>query len=296
MFTEDSPFRKGPGGLLFAQIENDLATATICLQGAQLTHWQPRSQAEPVTFLSATAQYAEGKSLRGGVPVCWPWFGPHPTDKARASHGFARNVLWEARAPVRLDNGATQLALQLSDSEKTLALWPHHFVLDYRVTVGDTLDVELTTTNTGSAAFPLSEALHTYFQVGDIGSVQVLGLDGAEFLDTADAGQRKHQHGAVAFAAEVDRVYVNTEVACTIVDPLLKRRIHISKRDSHSTVVWNPWEKKAGGLADLGAAPATRGGWRQFVCVESANARDNALTLGPGQSHCLAVRYHAEPI
>ena len=79
-------------------------------------------------------------------------------------------------------------------------------------------------------------------------------------------------------------------------EELLKRRIHISKRGSHSTVVWNPWEKKAAGFADLGAAPATRGGWRQFVCVESANARDNTLTLAPGQSHCLAVRYHTEPI
>jgi D-hexose-6-phosphate mutarotase len=296
MFTGDSTFREGPGGLLFAQIENDLATATICLQGAQLTHWQPHSQAEPVTFMSATAQYTEGKSLRAGVPICWPWFGPHPTDKARASHGFARNVLWEARAPARLGNGATQLTLRLSDSEKTLAVWPHRFVLEYRVTVGDALGLELTTTNTGSEAFPLSEALHTYFQVGDIGSVQVLGLDGAEFVDTADAGQRKQQHGAVTFSAEVDRVYVNTEATCTIVDPLLKRRIHISKRGSHSTVVWNPWEKKAAGLPDLGSAPATRGGWRQFVCVESANARDNTLTLGPGQSHCLAVRYHAEPI
>ena len=137
MFTGESTFRRGPGGLLFAQIENDLATATICLQGAQLTHWQPRSQAEPVTFMSATVQYTEGKSLRAGVPICWPWFGPHPADKARASHGFARNVLWEARAPARLGNGATQLALLLSDSEKTLALWPHRFVLEYRVTVGD---------------------------------------------------------------------------------------------------------------------------------------------------------------
>src|SRR5665811_1961196 len=97
---EDSTFRKGPGGLLFAKIENDLAKATVCLQGAQLTHWQPRSQPEPVTFMSATVQYTEGKPLRGGVPICWPWFGPHPTDKARASHGFARNVPWEARAPV----------------------------------------------------------------------------------------------------------------------------------------------------------------------------------------------------
>jgi D-hexose-6-phosphate mutarotase len=286
----------GPGGLLFAQIENDLATATICLQGAQVTRWQPRSQEEPVTFMSAKTQYTEGKPLRAGIPICWPWFGPHPTDKARPSHGFARNVLWEARAPARLGSGATQLSLLLSDSERTLASWPHRFILEYRVTVGDALDLELTTTNTGNEPFPLSEALHAYFQVGDIGSVQVLGLDGAEFVDTAGAGQRQHQHGAVTFASEVDRVYVNTEATCTIVDPLLKRRIHISKRGSHSTVVWNPWEKKAAALADLGAAPATRGGWRQFVCVESANARDNTLALDPGQSHRVAVRYHAESI
>ncbi|MGO9512922.1 MAG: D-hexose-6-phosphate mutarotase [Steroidobacteraceae bacterium] len=296
MFSGESTFRKGPGGLLFAQIENDLAKATLCLQGAQLTHWEPRSQAEPVTFMSATVQYSEGKSIRGGVPICWPWFGPHATDKARASHGFARNVLWEARAPVCLENGATQLSLFLSDSEKSRALWPYRFGLEYRVTVGEVLDLELTSTNTGSEAFPLSEALHTYFQVGDIGSVQVLGLDGSEFVDVADGGQRKRQDGPVTFAAEVDRVYVNTEATCTIVDPRLKRRIHISKRGGHSTVVWNPWEKKAAGLADLGVAPATRGGWRQFVCVESANARDNTLTLAAGQSHCLAVQYEAEPI
>jgi len=295
MFSEEATFREGAGGLLFAQIENDLAKATVCLQGAQLTYWQPRSQAEPVTFMSATVQYTEGKSIRAGIPICWPWFGPHATDKARASHGFARNVLWEARAPVRLENGATQLSLLLSDSEKSLALWPHRFRLEYRITVGDALDLELTTTNTGSEAFSLSEALHTYFQVGDISTVRVFGLDGTEFIDVADGGRRKRQEGPVTFAAEVDRVYVNSEATCTIDDPLLKRRILISKRGSHSTVVWNPWEKKAGGLADLGTAPATRGGWRQFVCVESANARDNTLMLAAAQSHCLAVQYRAEP-
>ncbi len=296
MLSEEPTFREGPGGLLFAHIENDLAQATICLQGAQLTHWQPRSQAEPVTFMSATAQYAPGRPIRAGVPVCWPWFGPHATDKARASHGFARNVLWQARAPVRLKDGATQLSLRLSDGEHSRALWPYRFGLEYRITVGDALDLELTATNTGSEGFPLSEALHTYFQVGDIGSVQVLGLDGTDFMDAADGGRRKRQEGPVIFPAEIDRVYIDTEAACTIVDPLLKRRIHIAKRGSRSTVVWNPGERKAAGLADLGAAPATRGGWRQFVCVESANARDNTLTLEAGQSHCLSVHYRVEPI
>jgi D-hexose-6-phosphate mutarotase len=296
MLSEGSTFRRGPGGLTFAQIENDLAVARICLQGAQLIHWQPRSQAESVTFTSAVAQYTEGKAIRAGVPICWPWFGPHPTDKARASHGFARNVLWEARAPIRMENGATQLSLRLCDSRQSLALWPYRFALDYRITVGEELSLELTSSNTGSESFPLSEALHAYFQVGDIGSVQVLGLEHTGFVDTADGGRRKQQEGPVTFPAEIDRVYINTEAACTIVDPLLKRRIHIAKRGSHSTVLWNPGQKKAAALADLGAAPATRGGWRQFVCVESANAHDNTLTLEAGQRHCLSVRYRAEPI
>jgi glucose-6-phosphate 1-epimerase len=296
MFTGKSTFRKGPGGLPFAQIENDLATATVCLQGAQLTHWQPRSQTEPVTFMSAMAQYTEGKPIRAGIPICWPWFGPYATDRSLPQHGFARNLLWEARAPDSLGNGATQLSLLLVDSAKTRELWPHRFNLEYRVTVGNVLDIELTTTNTDGEAFVLSEALHAYLQVGDISAVQVLGLDGTEYVDKVDGEQRKRQEGPVTFAAEVDRVYVDTEARCTIADPLLKRRIHISKRGSRSTVVWNPWEKKAAALADLGAAPATRGGWRQFVCVESANAGDNTLTLAPGQTHSLGVRYHAEPI
>ncbi len=295
MSTTESTFRHGPGDLLFARIENDLATATICLQGAQLTHWQPRSQSEPVIFLSARAQYTQGKPIRGGIPICWPWFGPHATDKSLPQHGFARNLLWEARAPVRLENGATQLSLLLFDNAKTRELWPHRFSLEYRLTVGDVLDIELTTTNTDGVSFSMSEALHAYLQVGDISAVRVLGLDGTEYIDKVDGEQRKRQEGPLTFGAEIDRLYVDTEAQCTIADPLLKRRIHITKRGSHSTVVWNPWEKKAAALADLGAAPATRGGWRQFACVESANAGGNTLTLAPGQSHSLAARYHAEP-
>jgi D-hexose-6-phosphate mutarotase len=296
MSTGESAFHKGPGGLLFAQIENDLATATVCLQGAQLTHWQPRSQTEPVTFMSAMAQYTEGKPIRGGIPICWPWFGPHATDRSLPQHGFARNLPWEARAPVRLENGATQLSLLLSNNAKTRELWPHRFSLEYCVTIGHVLDIELTTTNTDTEAFLLSEALHAYLRVGDIGAVQVLGLDGAEYIDKVDGQQRKSQEGAVTFAAEIDRLYEDTEARCTIADRLLKRLIHISKRGSHSTVVWNPWEKKAAALADLGSAPETRGGWRQFACVESANAGDNTITLTPGERHRLAVRYHAAPL
>lgn len=283
--------REGPNGLQFIDLANAQATATVCTQGAQLTHWQPRSLKYPVTFLSAAAQYNAGKPIRGGIPVCWPWFGPHATDPSQANHGFARNLVWRAGEPEQTDSGATRLALVLIDDEKSRAIWPHPFRLEYRMTVGDVLEAELVTTNTGTMPFVITEALHTYFRIGDIGAVEVLGLDGTQYADSADGSKRKVQTGAVHFNGEVDRVFLNTETSCTIVDSILRRRIEISKSGSRSTVVWNPWSQKAGRFADLGSAVSAEGSWRQMVCIESANALDNALTLAPGQSHGLAVRY-----
>ena len=287
-------FREGPGGLPFAHLANDLGTATVCLQGAHLTEWQPRSAATPVTFLAAAAHYAPGKAIRGGIPVCWPWFGAHPTEKSLPSHGFARTAQWQAQELRPLDNGATQLTLRLVDSDQSRAVWPHRFTLDYRVTVGETLALELISVNTGDAPFSLSEALHTYFRVGDIGAVQVVGLDGCRYADVADRGRRQQQAGPVVFSGEIDRVFLDTDSSCTIVDPGLSRCIHVDKTGSRSTVVWNPGELKAATLADLTAAPVAVGGWRQLVCIESANALDNRLTLLPGESHRLGVQYRAE--
>jgi D-hexose-6-phosphate mutarotase len=286
--------REGPNGLQFIDLANGQATATICTQGAQLTHWQPRSQKYPVTFMSAAAQYTAGKPIRGGIPICWPWFGPHPTDRSQANHGFARNLVWRAGEAEQIGSGATRQVLVLTDDERSRALWNHPFRLECRMSIGEVLDVELVTTNTGTLPFTITEALHTYFRIGDIGAIEVLGLDGTAYADSADGSKRKKQTGAVHFNSEVDRVFLNTETACSIVDTTLRRRIDISKSGSHSTVVWNPWSQKAGQFADLGSATSDEGSWRQMVCIESANAIDNALTLEPGQSHGLAVQYRVQ--
>jgi D-hexose-6-phosphate mutarotase len=290
--------RSGPGGLAFIDLENAFGRAEVCTQGAQLVAWQPRGAAHPVTFASAAMQYRAGRSLRGGIPICWPWFGPHPADSAQPAHGFVRNLTWDAAAPRQLPGGETQLALQLRDSATTRAVWPHEFLLECRITVGAELGVELLTTNAGSAPFIVTEALHTYFFVADVAAIEVTGLDGAQYADKADGGVRKRQSGAVAFHGEVDRAYVGTTAACTITDPLLGRRILIAKEGSRSTIVWNPGPQKAAQLADLGAAddPQRRGGWRQLVCVESGNALDDAVTVAPGATHRLAVRYRAEAL
>jgi D-hexose-6-phosphate mutarotase len=286
--------RDGPNGLQFIDLANAQATATICTQGAQLTHWQPHSQKHPVTFMSAAAQYNAGKPIRGGIPICWPWFGPHATDRSRANHGFARNLVWRAGEAEQTGSGAIRQALVLGDDERSRALWNHPFRLECRMTIGEVLDIELVTTNTGTLPFTITEALHTYFRIGDIGAIEVLGLDGTAYADNADGGRRKKQTGAVHFNGEIDRVFLNTETACSIVDSTLRRRIDISKSGSHSTVVWNPWSEKAGQLADLGSAVSDEGSWRQMVCIESANALDNGLILSPGQSHRLAVQYRVQ--
>jgi D-hexose-6-phosphate mutarotase len=285
-------FRDDPSGLVFAEIDNAHATATVCLQGAHLTTWRPKGQTQPVIWLSEAARFAPGKSIRGGVPVCWPWFGPHATQGEYPAHGYARTVPWQVTRTEPLDDGATRIALVLLQNEQTRAQFPHACRLEIRLTIGERLQVELVTTNLDTEPLTIGEALHTYFRIGDIGQVQVLGLEGCEYVDKVDGGARKRQDGPVTFVGETDRVYVDTTARCVIEDPVLQRRILIDKSGSRSTVVWTPWQEKAAKMGDLGP----NDGWRRMVCVESGNALDNVVRIAPGEVHALTVSYSAVPL
>jgi D-hexose-6-phosphate mutarotase len=289
-------FRDDPGGLIFAEIDNAHATASVCLQGGHLVTWRPKEQAEPVVWVSEAAKYAPGKSIRGGVPICWPWFGPHASEGGFPGHGYARTVMWEVVSSQALEGGATELALVLLQNEQTRAQFPRACRLELTLTVGTSLRVELATTNLDSEAIEIGEALHTYFRIGDIGQTRVLGLAGGEYVDKVDGGARKRQEGAIAFQGEVDRVYVNSAAECVIEDPLLARRIRIAKSGSASTVVWTPWLEKAEKMGDFGPGKAGQGGWREMVCVESGNALDNVVSVPAGGRHALTVTYTAEAI
>jgi len=283
-------FGSGAGGLVFAQIDNAHAQASLCLQGAHVTHWQPRAQPEPVLWLSPAARYAPGTPIRGGIPVCWPWFGPAPAGGTAPAHGFARTLRWDVLGSATDADGATRLQLQLHDSAATRALWPQAFALELHLVVGAALDLTLVSHNTGAAPYTITEALHSYFRVGDIGAIGLEGLAGAEFTDTADGGRRSRQSGALRFTQETDRVYDSAAV-CTIDDPVLRRRIQIEKWGGASTVVWNPWDAKAARLGDLGEGTPAAGAWRRLLCVESANALAAGVALAPGQRHALRARY-----
>ncbi len=284
-FTEDA------SGLVVARIDNAQGSAMLCLQGAHLMSWQPKSQSVPVVWLSKDAKLAAGKSIRGGAPVCWPWFGAHATEGGFPGHGFARTVPWRVIESGVEPCGATRLTLRLVASDKTRAQWPHECNVDLTVIAGEALRMELTTENTGASDFTIGEALHTYFRIGDIAEVSVSGLEECEYWDKVGGSSLKRQEGAIGFASETDRVYINTAAECVIHDEKLKRDIHVAKSGSLSTVVWTPWFDKADKMGDMGRPD----GWREMLCVESANALDNLVTVAAGARHTLIVEYRAVP-
>jgi glucose-6-phosphate 1-epimerase len=284
-------FEDRPGGFTVAVVANSHATATIALQGAQVMTWAPRKQA-PVIWLSPVAKLAAGKSIRGGVPICWPWFGPHATDPKLPGHGFARTVPWEVVQTQALRDGSTRLTFRIVQSEATKAQWPHASEAECVVTVGTQLAVGLSTRNTGSTPITIGDALHTYFQVSDVRRAAIHGLGSCPYLDKVDNGARKQQTGPVTIGAEVDRIYLDSAADCLIDDPGLRRRIRIAKSGSRSTVVWNPWIEKAAKMGDFGGPS----GYLNMLCVESANAAEDVVSLAPGASHTLAVQYSVEAL
>lgn len=281
-------FQQLAGGIILAEIQNQQAKASISLQGAQVLSWAPVNEA-PVIWLSKAANFTPGKSVRGGAPVCWPWFGPHAVEPKYPGHGYARTVAWDVISTETLTDGHHRISLQLKENDQTHALWPHKTPLQCHITVGKTLEIKLATTNNNDSTVTITEALHTYFNIGDIGKIEILGLEDTEFLDKVEGGQRRLQNGPVTIDGEVDRVYLDTRAGCIIDDPVLQRKIHIHKSGSNSTVVWNPGQEKAVKMGDLG-----EDGYRHMVCVESANAAENTVTIIPGESHQLCVTYAVE--
>ncbi len=286
-------FRIGAGGLTYADIDNHGGRATICLQGAHVVSFRPKSQHAPVVWVSDAAKFAPGKSIRGGAPVCWPWFGAHASEASFPAHGFARTVPWTVTGSRKRNDAKTEITLQLVDNEQTRAQWPHATRLSLTVIVSDKLEMHLATTNTGTAPIQIGEALHTYLQISDVGSVTIAGLEGSTYHDKVDNFAKKKQSGAIALKSEVDRVYVNTPADCVIEDAGLNRRIRVAKTGSQSTIVWTPWTEKAEKMGDMGKGKSGAG-WREMVCVESANAMDNVVTVAPGETHTMSVTYSVE--
>ena len=254
------------------------STALVSLYGAQVLSFIPKGK-EDVLFMSGKSYFSEGKAIRGGIPVCWPWFGAHPTDSSLPSHGFARTSVWDVIGTQERGDDLI-LTLGLSADEATLKLWPHHFEAQLEVCIGQELSVALKTVNTDNKAFEISSALHSYFNVTDINTIRLDGLCNSAYLDdvTGKEGLQKEKH--LCITERIDRRYRQSGGECSIIDG--GKTIKIAKEGSRITVVWNPGTALSQQMADLGDKD-----YLNMLCVEAANSLEDTITLLPGEQHVL---------
>jgi glucose-6-phosphate 1-epimerase len=270
----------GNGGLSKVLVTSPEAEGEIYLHGAHITSWKPTGKDE-VLFLSSKSLWKDGHAIRGGVPICFPWFGAKADDPSAPAHGFVRTKEWQLESTVHADEG-TIVSMFTESDQGTKRWWPAQFRLAFRVTFGHDLKLELVVTNTGNQPLRFEEALHAYHRVGNIQNARVRGLQGLTYIDKTDSNKRKSQDGDIAVISETDRVYLDTTSAIELDDPALRRRANVAKENSRTTVIWNPWVEKAHAMADFGDDE-----WTQMICIESSNVGDFAVDLPPGGQHAM---------
>ena len=272
------------GELVRAQITTAVATATVYLYGAHLTEWQPAGE-QPVIFLSNRTELTPGKAIRGGIPICLPWFAMRGGGGPGPSHGFARIEPWTL-AFAALAGEDLHLTLTLAPTELSKSLGFDDFRFAYEISIGRTLTLRLTVANMGEQPMRFEEALHTYFHVGDVRKLAVEGLEAAAYFDKTDGLRQKLAPAEpLRFTATTDSVFAGARGEVKIVDAVLQRTIRVEKVNSATTVVWNPFAQGAAKIADLGPEE-----WPDFVCVEAANTGADAIMLAAGQAHTMQMR------
>jgi len=276
---------EGAGGFAMVEVNNEHATALISTYSGHVLAYHSKGEAEPLLFLSEQAEYTQGKAIRGGVPVCWPWF----SDEGVPAHGFVRNQQWDIVSTLQLDDGTTKLVLAIEDNEHSESLWNHKFKLQLEVIIGKSLTMTLTTFNLDKDDFTISQALHTYLAVADVNQIEVSGLDGFHYLDKLNGFDKSYQSGELHIDGELDRIYGSLENNIILNDPTWKRKIRISSPGSNTAVIWNPGAEKAASMADLG-----KDDYKQFICIEAANTACDKTTVPAGGSSCLTVDYAIE--
>ncbi|WP_432719808.1 D-hexose-6-phosphate mutarotase [Jeongeupia wiesaeckerbachi] len=264
----------GEAGLPLLSVANAQGKALIALQGAHLVSFVPAG-GEDLLWLSPKAVFTEGKAIRGGIPLCLPWFGGHPGGKP--AHGFARVSNWRVDAAEQLADGAIRVVLVLEPNALSNTLWGDDFRAELAVTVGSALTLALSFTHRGAAPVTFSQAFHTYFAVGDVRQARIDGLDGTTFINTVGGANTRHpQAGTLQLGDATDRVYVNVPAEQTITTASQTIRI---VSDTQSAVIWNPWAESAAKMADVGDD------WAGFVCVERGDVFDNVVELAPAATY-----------
>lgn len=279
-------FIEGKGGLPFIQINNTKATALISIYAGQVLSFKPVDEPEDMMFISNNAYFETGKAIKGGIPICWPWFGSAPVKPENPDHGFVRNSFWTVSSVVCMDNGETKVSLVFVDTEETRMMWPYRFHLSLDIIIGDSLTLCLVTRNKGEQAFLITEALHSYFNVGDAAKIEVLGLEKTEYLDKMENFVKVCQVGAVMLEQATDHIHIDVGHDLTIRDPVLDRKINITSSGNKNVVVWNPWAKGSEEIRDLESED-----YKSFICVEIANAASSKIEIHPATEYKMITNY-----
>ncbi len=278
-------FNEEKGGLSMININSTHASAAISLYGAQILSYVPNGQKD-ILWMSEQSLFETGKAIRGGIPLCFPWFGPHPSDKARPQHGFARLQEWNV---ISIEESADEIVivtLSLHESPFSLEMWPCPFKAIATFQIGKKLEIKFTVTNTGDELFEYSDALHTYFNISDISAINIEGLQNASYYEGLGMDLKTQQPHLLSFDAETNRRYVHHNNDCIIIDPGYNRKIYAGKTGSNVTVIWNPAEATAKTMTDIHP-----GGFKTYVCAEPANAYPgiDMIHLAPGESHTIST-------
>ncbi|WP_318480466.1 D-hexose-6-phosphate mutarotase [Photobacterium leiognathi] len=263
-------------GISIIRVIHPLAEAGISLHGGHLIWFKPASEKD-IIWLSENAEFDTQKAIRGGIPVCWPWFGKAGTP----SHGFARTSQWTLQEHRENENGVI-VSLQLEDNEETRALWPYKFNNVLTFEIGTELKVSLTSTNTDSQPWSYGGALHTYFDIADINNIEITGM-GSSYLDSTQQGKACEGGDVLTFTSETDRVYTQPEATITINDKNNERNILVINEGHNAAVIWNPWQELSISMGDM-----ADNSFETMVCVEST-IHQPSIELAPGQSHTLAT-------
>ncbi len=267
-------------GFKYLEIQNTQAEAKIALQGAHVFHYQAKDKSA-LLWLSEKAFFETNKAIRGGVPICFPWFGKNKHDATLPQHGFARTAQWSVVLQEELDEGTTHIQLQLTQNKESLKVWAYNFDVRLDVLVSSTLIIELIITNTDTKSFEISTALHTYFNISNIKNIHIEGLENRRYYDSL-AQKELVQEGSVVINEEVDRVYFEIPKNIFLYDK--NRIIKIQQEGSNSMVVWNPWSEKSSQMTDM-----TPNSYETMVCLETANALEDARVIQPNETHILKV-------
>ena len=268
--------KKLSNGFEYLEIENSSATAKIALQGAHIFEYKRKMQ-DDLFWVSEISDFELGKAIRGGVPICWPAFGMNNPELPQ--HGFARTSLFECTSREDIDADITEIELRLRDSKESLKLWNYKFELLLKVTVSDKLTIELKTTNKDNKEFKLTQALHSYFKLSDISNAVVKGLDNKPCFD-ALTNETNIQNGDIIFNQEFDKVFQKVDSELILKDK--EKTISINNEGSSSVVVWSPWIEKCKRMSAM-----KDDAYKEFVCIESANAFEDFIILKPNEEHTL---------